>query len=299
MHSSIVSDSSWSSILEHPVWIVLNSAAPLPALTCIELIELCKVAISSRGLRSLLSILLTLDHEVMCSLYRCSITSSVQESDTDTKVYMEVLNNTIKSLGLERVLGEWLKHGELLSQSLSSLTQLETLTMQLRIYIVIQPPQSLKNVNIYCDTLLPSQLRKLMDTLRACTQTIDSRLEFGCTLLTYAEANLYKTRIQQIAPEEYIPIVQELETLENVAVNRFQILDRTRANTWGENDTCWSARSNGNIDDDKQNGDNFEDNLYTKFVQSLDNKIIHRISMRFLITPASTSRLSNQYGCNT
>ncbi|KAH3844188.1 hypothetical protein DPMN_086443 [Dreissena polymorpha] len=338
---------------EHPVWIVLNSADPLPALPCIEQIYLRDVTCSSRGLRGLLSSLLTLDHEVECSLVDCSMTSIVQKTRAD----MKVLNNTlemvvdedspglwealhslnIKSLSLERILavpmrvkhgellsqsllsltqletlsiqvfsdipGLWealhslnikslslkgpfrVRHGELSSQSLSSFTQLETLTMHLDKYIVIQPLQSLKYLNIYCNTLLPYQLRELIDTLRACTQTIDSRLEFGCALLTYADDNHDKKRIRQIAPEEYIPIVQELETLENVAVNRFEILDRTRANTWNVIDTCWSARSNGDIDDDKQNGDNVKDYLYTKFVRWLDDEIIHRISMRLQITP--------------
>ncbi|XP_052240102.1 uncharacterized protein LOC127850812 isoform X2 [Dreissena polymorpha] len=312
-------DSSCSSISGHVVWIVLNSADPLPAIPCIERIDLIKVTISSRVLSSLLSSLLTLDHAVHCKLACCSITSNVQGSDT--AVSMTVLNKTleigfgkdspglwdalhrlnIKSLSLD---GGFLtvllmKHGELLSQSLSSLTQLETLTIHLRAYIAIQPPQSLKNLNIYCTTLLPSKLRELMDTLRACTQTIESRLEFGCAMLTNADDNHHEERIHQIAPEEYIPIVQELQTLKNVSVNRFRILDRIRENKRRVQEFCWSAHSNGDIDDDKQNGDNFKDDLYTVFVRCLDDEIIHRISMRLLITPASTSRVSNQYGCNT
>ncbi|KAH3812125.1 hypothetical protein DPMN_140548 [Dreissena polymorpha] len=388
-------DSSCLPMSKHPVWIFLNSADPLPAIPCIERIRMQDLTCSSRVLRSLLSSLLTLDHEVTCRLICCSITSSVQSSDRDTKADMKVLNNTlemvlwkdspglwealhslnIKSLILERLLGvpmrvkhkellpqslssleqletdsQYLesrlgvpvqvKHEDMLSQSLSSLTQLETLTIYLHEYVIIKLPPSLKYLNIYFYTLLPTQIRELMDTLRACTQTIDSRLEFGCAMsnnddddddedlkqhiepediiqklkediiqkieenmekmeCNYADVNhpnKRNTRIRKIAPERYIPIVRELETLENVAVNRFQILDRTRANTY--NVTCWSARSNRNIDDYKQNGDNFEDKLYTRFVQCLDNKIKHRISMRTLINPASTSRLSNQYGCN-
>ncbi|KAH3815361.1 hypothetical protein DPMN_143883 [Dreissena polymorpha] len=299
-------DSSCSSISEHAVWIVLNTTDPLPALPCIERIDLIKVTISSRVLRSLLSSLLALDHVVQCKLACCSITSSVQGSDTDTSVSITVVNKklvmdfgkdspglwealhrlNIKSLSLD---GGFLpvllmNLGELLSQSLSSLTQLETLTIHLRSYIAIQPPQSLKNLNIYCTTLLPSKLRELMDTLRACTQTIDSRLEFGCVMLTYADDNHHEVHIHQIAPEEYTPIVQELQTLKNVAVNRFRILDRIGENKRRVKDFCWSARSNGDIDHDKHNGDSVEDKLYTEFVRCLDDTITHRISMRLMIT---------------
>ncbi|XP_052214660.1 uncharacterized protein LOC127833435 isoform X2 [Dreissena polymorpha] len=196
-------DSACSSISEHPVWFVLNSADPLPSLPCIERIKLKFVTISSRCLRSLLSSLLTLDHEVRCTLKNCRITSSVQGSDTYTDVDMTVLNNTlemevtidspglwealhslnIKSLGLESFDHKCVKHWELLSQSLSSLTQLGTLSIhtKMRTYIVKQSPQSLKYLNIFCETLLPSQLRELIDTLRACTQTIECKLEFGIT----------------------------------------------------------------------------------------------------------------------
>ncbi|KAH3844240.1 hypothetical protein DPMN_086496 [Dreissena polymorpha] len=292
MDSSIVSDSSCLSMSEHPVWIVLNSAAPLPALPCIELIDMDAVTCSSRCLHSQLSSLLTLDHEVKCNLDWCSITSSVQGSNT-SYVYMKVLNNTLKMVVSEDSPGLWealhslnikslslqgfgdattarVKHGELLNQSLSSLTQLETLTIHLRTYDVIKPPPSLKYLNIYSGTLLPSQLRELMDTLHACTQTIDSRIEFGCAMSIYTDDNHDEERIQQIALEEYTPIVHELETLKNVAVNRFRILDRTRKNRWLGEDvdvSCWFVRSNGDIDDDKQNDDNFKDKLYTEFVR--------------------------------
>ncbi|KAH3750596.1 hypothetical protein DPMN_185123 [Dreissena polymorpha] len=355
-------DFACSTISKHPVWIVLNSADPLPVLPCIDWIALMNVTISSRCLRSLLSSLLTLDHKVNCTLEDCSITSSVQESDSNAYVKLEFLNNTlvmrilndspllwdslhslnIKSLslsGLEKYV--LVKDGELLSQSLSSLTHLETLTIQLRKYIFIQPPQSLKNLSMYFRTLLPSQLRELMDTLRACTQTIECKLEFGCAMLTYADNNDDDDhhhdddheeeeekeeeveeevegeeeekeeeddddddddheRIKQIALEEYIPVVQEVETLTNVAVKRFRILDRTGPTNWPfGNDSCWSVRSNGDVYDDNQDGDIVKDKLYRKFLIRLNNEIIHRISMRLLITPASASTVSNQYGCNT
>ncbi|XP_052236994.1 uncharacterized protein LOC127848523 [Dreissena polymorpha] len=329
-------DFACSTISEHPVWIVLNSADPLPVLPCINCINLMNVTISSRCLRSLLSSLLTLDHKVTCRLRNCSIPSSVQGSDSYTDVRLEFLNNTlvmtilkdspllwdslhslnIKSLSLSdcTTYDEPVKDGELLSQSLSSLTHLETLTIQLRKYIFIQPPQSLKNLSMYFRTLLPSQLRELMDTLRACTQTIESRLEFGCAILTCADdnddvsdrdhviivINHGKERIKQIALEEYIPMVQKLETLTNVAVKRFRVLDRTCQHKRPScNDSCWSVRSNGDVDDENQDGDIVLDKLYTAFLILLNDEIIHRISMRLLITPASASTVSNQYGCNT
>ncbi|KAH3853031.1 hypothetical protein DPMN_095554 [Dreissena polymorpha] len=78
------SSSSVSSTL--PVCIVLNSANPTqcadppPVLPCIKHFKLDSVTRSSTWLRSLLSTLLTLDHNVECALTACGIPSCKEDA---------------------------------------------------------------------------------------------------------------------------------------------------------------------------------------------------------------------------
>ncbi|XP_052223303.1 uncharacterized protein LOC127839143 [Dreissena polymorpha] len=180
--------------------------------------------------------------------------------------------------------GLYVNHVESLSQQLSSLQRLETLSIYMRKYINIQLPHSLKYLNIYCYASLPSELRELVDTLSGCTQTVESKLEFGC-------ASFDDCRLKRIPSDEYIVIQQELETLKNVAVKRFRILYRkTKIN--GSDDvaeSAWYERDAVGVDDDYWEDDNIADNAYTCFVRKLDEGIINRISLRLLITPASNS----------
>ncbi|KAH3797124.1 hypothetical protein DPMN_150699 [Dreissena polymorpha] len=201
----------------------------------------------------------------------------IVELNDDNHCLWKVLN----SLNIKRLsLSGWcrglnVKHAESMSQSLSSLKQLETLTIYMQAYIDITLPQSLKSLNIFCSALLIFDLGALVDTLSGCTQTVKSKLEFGC-------ASFHDFGFKRIPPEEYISIQQELATLNNVAVKRFRILDRMRQ-------IAWSVRCTGGVLEDNQDNDNVANNAYTKFVSNLDYAIINRISMRFLINPASNS----------
>ncbi|XP_052267291.1 uncharacterized protein LOC127869057 isoform X2 [Dreissena polymorpha] len=193
----------------------------------------------------------------------------------------------IKSLNLSVQYGCFtVEHADSIAQSLSSLKQLETLSIYFWTYIDIKLPQSLKHLNSYCMTLLPYKLRELVDTLSACTQTIESNLDFCCASLDDTTLTF-----KRIPPEEYIVVKKELEMLKNVEVKRFQILDRTRqTNVYDDDDTAsdWSVRGIGGVHDDTED-DNVNDVAYKNFVRGMSNTIINRISMRLLITPSSNS----------
>ncbi|KAH3861073.1 hypothetical protein DPMN_024001 [Dreissena polymorpha] len=200
----------------------------------------------------------------------------------------------IKTLSLSqldlRMPRNW-DHEETRSQSLSSLTKLETLTICVPKYIDIQLPKSLKYLNIYCGALLPSELRKLVYSLSASAQTVESRLEFGCADLTQTLDGYYLMikRIHKISPEEYIAIQKELKTQKNVAVKRFQIFNRKHTTYWEDDiaSSNWSVHDIGRVDDYYQDDDIVKDDPYIKFISRMGNEIINRISMRLLITPAS------------
>ncbi|KAH3776100.1 hypothetical protein DPMN_177514 [Dreissena polymorpha] len=290
----LLTDSVSSASSNLPVWIVLNSAdqnkcvnSPT-VLSYIEHIELDWVTCSSTWLRSLLSMLLTLDHKVECKLSGCHITSveksavstpyeeicvttddnktvamSLQTGDIPDGLLKAIHGQDIKSLsllGLEEV-----NHAESLSRSLSSLTQLETLILYSYTYIALQLPQSLKYVNLYCVTLFPSKLRDLVDTISTCTHTIEIKLEFGCVSSSHHP--------ERIPLQEYIPIKQELEARKNVEVKRFRIYEWTRksdsyycidsdSNSENEldDDDIDSDEVDAYIDDDDDDDDDDEDN---------------------------------------
>ncbi|KAH3867876.1 hypothetical protein DPMN_031013 [Dreissena polymorpha] len=203
----------------------------------------------------------------------------------------------IKGLSLSRHIYRKWKYEETLLQSLlSSLTQLESLTICMPTYIDIQLPKSVNYLNIFYEALHPSQLLKLVDSLSACAQTVESRLEFGCGEFT-DDVYYFNTRIHKISPEEYIAIQKELKTQKNVAVKRFQIFNRIHKTfriqkTYWEDDIAsshWSVHDIGCADDYYQDDDIVKDDPYIKFISRMGNKIINRISMRLLITPASIS----------
>ncbi|KAH3880985.1 hypothetical protein DPMN_004908 [Dreissena polymorpha] len=147
-------------------------------------------------------------------------TLSIEVDDDSLDLWEALHGLNIKSLILSDRHGYLnVKHAETIEHSLSSLKQLEKLSIFLRTNIDIKLPQTLKYLNIYCVTLLPSELHELVGTLSACTRTVESRLEFGC-------ASFNDARVKSIPSEEYISIQQELGTLNTVAVKRFQILHR-------------------------------------------------------------------------
>ncbi|XP_052221617.1 uncharacterized protein LOC127838087 isoform X1 [Dreissena polymorpha] len=199
----------------------------------------------------------------------------------DSPGLLEALHGlNIKSLSLSAI-----EHAESIARSLSSLKQLETLSV-FWTYIDIKLPQSLKHLNSYCMVLLPSELRDLVDALSACTQTIESNLDFCC-------ASLDDSTFKRIPPEEYIVVKKELEMRKNVEVKRFQILDRTiQTDVYVDDDDAasdWSVRDIGGVHDGTKYDDNVKDVSYKEFDCRMSREIITRISMRLLITPSSNS----------
>ncbi|KAH3780690.1 hypothetical protein DPMN_158509 [Dreissena polymorpha] len=166
---------------------------------------------------------LNVDHEESLSQSLSSLTQLETLSikvKYDSPVLWKALHGlNIKSLSLS---GKWggldVDNDESLSQSLASLTQLETVTLYVKTYKQIELPQSLKYLNIYCDGLLPSKVLELVDTLLTCTQRIESNRKLCCSLEILI--------VDNIPLEEYTVIQQELQTRKNVTVERFQISDR-------------------------------------------------------------------------
>ncbi|KAH3783176.1 hypothetical protein DPMN_161105 [Dreissena polymorpha] len=185
-------------------------------------------------------------------------------------------------------------NAELLSQSISSLTLLETLTLHVFAYIDLQLPQSLKYFNFYCTGISPPELRDLVKALSACTQTVESKLEFGCARCIYKDN---RSRTTLFPPEEYIPVQLELTVQRNITVKRFRILDRIRADRWYESaDSAWSVRDNVAVENDDYDDGIVDDDTYDLFVRHLDSdfkfldiRIKNRISMRVQSHAASNS----------
>ncbi|XP_052253557.1 uncharacterized protein LOC127859948 isoform X3 [Dreissena polymorpha] len=284
-------------------WCLLNGADPVlcadytPVLPSIEQIKLFKVTCSSTWLRSLLTTLFTLDHRVTCYLTECDITSlKGSKSSNGCTIITTDLNNTctfnasVVSPGLwETLLGlsvknlsisgqEWENnHVSSLSQSLATLSQLETLRMHLIAYIDLQLPLSLNHVTVCFNTLHPSELRQLVNKLSARTHSLECRVEFVCG--HFKDTNIYMKHL--IPAEEYIPIQQELDTMQHVDVERFRIYD------WARSTNQWSARDSV-VDGDLV--DEIVDNEFCKdflklFRMTDKSKIdgLSRISMRLKI----------------
>ncbi|KAH3783136.1 hypothetical protein DPMN_161064 [Dreissena polymorpha] len=211
-----------------------------------------------------------------------------------TRLSLSVLQNFVK-----------LKNAELLLQSISSLTLLETLTLHVFDYIDLQLPQSLKYFNFYCNRIKPPELRDLVKALSACSQTVESKLEFGCAGYKYITDHWSETTL--FPPEEYIPVQLELTVQRNITVKRFRILDRIRANRWygywndsrygswedsrirATADSAWSVRDNVAVENDDYDDGIVDDETYNLFVRWLDNWIDNRISMQVQSHAASNS----------
>ncbi|KAH3716616.1 hypothetical protein DPMN_059342 [Dreissena polymorpha] len=302
-------------------WCLLNGADPVtfadftPVLPSLEHIHLRRVTCSPTWLRSLLSTLLTLDHEVIINLASCNISSFDQDVNTSLRgsdmpscvkdadsesanAHIRTdLNNTctfncvIDSPGLwETLHGQNVKHLRLdilmkgykmyycvpsLSRSLASLSQLETLTMHFDLYIDLQLPPSLKNLTVCYDALSQSEHRHLVNKLCALTQPLECRLDFGCG------NEITKNTVNKMQPEEYIPIQQELKALKFVEVKRFRIYDRT-PNTFKSSDDAWSVH--GSVVDDGDNNDDIgNDEFFKSYIEWIDENVLNRISMRLQI----------------
>ncbi|XP_052227686.1 uncharacterized protein LOC127842295 [Dreissena polymorpha] len=151
----LLSDCASTSTAEPLVGIVLTSVDPSQCvdpprvLPSIEDIRICNVTCSSTGLRSLFGTLLTLDHVVTCDLrmifIECEGAAKIElcafiHKDLNNSFNIQTNNDNpylfkaLHGLNIKSLSAKWGVfdgfHEESLSQSLASLTQLETLSIQ-------------------------------------------------------------------------------------------------------------------------------------------------------------------------
>ncbi|KAH3776094.1 hypothetical protein DPMN_177507 [Dreissena polymorpha] len=194
-----------------------------------------------------------------------------------------LIDLNIKSLSLSLSCVRKGLHEESLSQSLSSLKRLEMLTLHVYTYIDIHLPQSLKFFYYYCDALIPSKLRDLVEKLAACTHTIEFKLNFVCA------AGVYPT--EHVPLQEYSLIQQELRARKNIAVKRFRMYERIcKSNTYegfynAESSTY--ERDAGGVTDDDHDDHSVNDDAYESFSKWMTDRNVNRISIRLQICPDS------------
>ncbi|KAH3857244.1 hypothetical protein DPMN_099850 [Dreissena polymorpha] len=180
---------------------------------------------------------------------------------------LDVKNLSVRPPPLTQSFASWHREPQM-SQSLESLSQLETLRVNLSEYIDLQLPPSLKHLICSFYSLLPSQLSDLVNKLLTWTQSVECRLEFVCI------DKRDKNWSQKIPPEEYMSIKQNLEALENVKVKRFRIYE------FALSTKTWSLRDSVGVDDD-DDVDGGKAYQYSKYHASIDG--LGRISMRIQI----------------
>ncbi|KAH3770277.1 hypothetical protein DPMN_171561 [Dreissena polymorpha] len=163
-------------------------------------------------------------------------------------------------------------HAESLSQSLSSLTQLETLTLHLNTYIALQVPRSLKYLNIYSKKLLPSELRDLVGRLAARPHAIDIELEIGCASSIDPP--------ERILLQEYILVQQELVSRPNVVVKKFRTYE-------SESNSTMPVHYIGGVDNPAHCDLSIEDYAYDIFAELMERFKYSRISIGLQINPDS------------
>ncbi|KAH3728816.1 hypothetical protein DPMN_054778 [Dreissena polymorpha] len=267
-------------------WCLLNGADPAlcaaytPVLPSIKQIELFAVTCSSNWLRSLLTTLLTLDHKVACDLKFCDITSLDQvktgvipflcsprishvtiTTDLNSTCAFAVCHDspglweTLIGLGVKNLsisgqslfsLGLDIDHVSSMSRSLATLEQLETLRMHLSHFIDLLLPLSLYHVTVCYDLLYRSEFRQLVNKL-----SLECRYEFVCGRYIFDTEKIHYS-----PSEEYIPILQELEALQNIDVKRFRIYD------WTPSTSEWFERDS--VVDDGDHGDKVVNNEFGK-----------------------------------
>ncbi|KAH3854508.1 hypothetical protein DPMN_097051 [Dreissena polymorpha] len=164
------------------------------------------------------------DHQILTLTQLLSSLTAMETlsitADMDSAELWESLRGlNIKSLSLKGTQGRLkVEYIAWLSQSLSTLTQPETLIMNANTYSDIHLTQSLKSINFSYERLFPWELRELVNKLIELNQIIQCILEFDCS-----------RRI-----DEYITIKQELDEMTHVEVNRLRIYHRSR-DTYMEN----------------------------------------------------------------
>ncbi|KAH3770475.1 hypothetical protein DPMN_171762 [Dreissena polymorpha] len=192
----------------------------------------------------------------------------------DSPGLCETLNGLhIKRLSLSgEKRGLRVDHAESLSQWLSSLTQLETLTLHLNTYIALQVPRSLKYLNIYSKKLLPSELRDLVGRLAACPYAIDIELEIGCASSIDPP--------KQILLQEYILVQQELVSRPNVFVKKFRTYE-------SESNSTMPVHYIGGVDNPAHCDLSIKDYAYDIFAKLMERFKYSRISIGLQINPDS------------
>ncbi|KAH3792002.1 hypothetical protein DPMN_145491 [Dreissena polymorpha] len=274
-------------------WCLLNGEDPVkcgdytPILPSITRIDLRGVACSSNWLRSLLRMLLTLDHKVHCQLWDCIITSLNHEVKgrlpgshkvscaedafsnpvelTCAKIYTDLNNKCafeVSELIWQNGLWETL-HG--LNVKILSLWNLYECgvswdrVLPLSQSLVSLPQLETLSVTLseYIDLQLPPSLKHFIGCFYTLSPTQLSEIVNKLTAWTQSvECRLEFFCInerdvnmpQKIPPEEYIHIKQKLESLEHVKVKRFRIYE------FALSTYTWSERDSAGVDDDDVDG---------------------------------------------
>ncbi|KAH3692286.1 hypothetical protein DPMN_194736 [Dreissena polymorpha] len=199
----------------------------------------------------------------------------ISEDDKSPGVWQALRFLNIKSLSLYGCNDRGFRVNDTtsLSQSLSSLTHLEKLTLYVFTSIGLQLPQSLKYLNIYCETMPPSKLRDILDTLSACKHAIEIRLECGC-----ASSVDPPERVQL---QEYHSSQLEIAARNNVAIKRFRIYEwhYSAGSDMYIHNVC-------DVDDASQDDCSVKDDAYEHFAKRMKDLKFSRISIR-LQTPVA------------
>ncbi|KAH3803987.1 hypothetical protein DPMN_132259 [Dreissena polymorpha] len=159
---------------------------------------------------------------------------------------------------------------QFLGKSLSSFSQLEKLTLCVKVYTALPLPKSLKYLNIYCELIVALNFRNFVETLSACTQSLEIKLEIACT----------SEKMPCLPMQTYTSIHQELENMEHVKVTKFVIYTR-KPLILTETDSNLLVQNVVVGVDGNRNDDIGDDELYKRFIDHMDE--LDRISVRFRI----------------
>ncbi|XP_052222394.1 uncharacterized protein LOC127838604 isoform X2 [Dreissena polymorpha] len=294
-------------------WCLLNAEDPAqcvdspPVMHSLEHIRMKCVKLTSSWLQSLFSALLTFDHRVACDLWDCDISSSTVELDSTSStlanITMDVNNSfeiqchvdkgaalwesleglSIKNLRIRGVVSFLIVHnGQLLSKLLSTLTQIVTLRLYLHNFIDIEIPKSLRELNLYFESLSTNELHYLVNKISHNTQPLECRLEFACAQRICNEVYPF-VHIHEISSDDYVVVQQELTSLHDIEVKRFQVFDRILYNQ-RDNAYVWSVRGNIDTDEDHHHDYDIDDDaVFKHFLQEINVDLKCSISMRFLM----------------
>ncbi|KAH3820902.1 hypothetical protein DPMN_122651 [Dreissena polymorpha] len=270
-------------------WCLLNGEDPVqfenytPVLPSISRIDLHGVTCSTNWLRSLLRMLLTLDHSVRCELSHCIITSLDHEvtgrlpgsnkgsfakdagsnpvKRTCVKIDTDLSNTCAfeaSDLMWQNCLWETLQGLNVKNLSLRNLDRFFVSWYRLpplsRSLASLSQLETLRvYLSDYIDLLLPPSLKHFIGSFYTVSPSQLHDLvnnlsawtpSVECILEFFCIDEIDINLPQKIPPEEYILIKQNLEALEHVKVKRFQIYEfALSTETWSERD-CVGADDN-------------------------------------------------------